>query len=49
MTILKPCTCQHEYQDRRYGRGLRVHNATKGPARSGAPGWRCTVCGLEKT
>lgn len=40
--ILK-CTCKHEYQDRRYGPMLRVHNALlrdKGEAQY----YRCTIC-----
>jgi hypothetical protein len=36
------CTCKHEYQDKRYGEGKRVHNlAVKAEA------WRCTVCGAK--
>jgi len=31
------CTCQHEDQDARYGRGRRVKNKCNG-------GHRCTVC-----
>lgn len=32
------CTCKHEYQDKEYGKGNRVHNSC-------AKGYRCTVCG----
>ena len=40
--ILK-CNCKHEFQDKEYGPGMRVHNyAPKGY--NGQPGWRCTVC-----
>jgi len=37
-----PCTCSHEYQDSRYGKGNRVHNPRikDGKLR----GWCCTVC-----
>lgn len=35
--VIKPCTCQHSYQDKNYGHGLRVHN--KGPTKI-----VCTVC-----
>lgn len=42
MTGIFPCTCKSEYQDKRYGPGLRVHNEAKS---SKAAGWRCTVCG----
>lgn len=35
--ILK-CTCEHEFQDKAYGKGMRVHNVTEeGDA-------ACTVC-----
>lgn len=35
---VRPCKCNHEYQDRRYGKSNRLHNPTaKGD-------WRCTVC-----
>jgi hypothetical protein len=40
-----PCTCAHAEQDRMYGAGKRVHNATTKPPR---PPWRCTVCGKER-
>lgn len=39
--ILK-CTCQHDYQDKRYGKGKRVHN------RKADGTWTCTVCRSEK-
>ena len=40
--ILK-CSCKHEWQDKEYGPGMRVHNlARKGY--NGRAGWRCTVC-----
>jgi len=38
------CSCEHAWQDRRYGKGKRVHNATKklvGMTQQ----YRCTVCG----
>lgn len=42
-TTVKRCGCRSEYQDGKYGAGLRVHNlAPKKPC------WRCTVCGTEK-
>jgi hypothetical protein len=34
----KRCTCVHEFQDKRYGKGMRVHNKMD-------KGWNCTVCG----
>lgn len=38
-----PCTCKHQFQDERYGKGLRVHNyGIKDKV------YRCTVCGNER-
>lgn len=31
------CSCTSEFQDRTYGRGMRVHNLA-------VKGYRCTVC-----
>lgn len=43
MTKIISCTCQSEYQDKRYGAGKRVANTTdNGDA-------RCTVCGSTKS
>ena len=45
--MIAQCSCHHKYQDKRYGKGMRVHNF--GPkANKGNPGWRCTVCGAVK-
>lgn len=35
------CVCKHTEQDKLYGQGRRLHNAT-------AKGYRCTVCGRER-
>jgi hypothetical protein len=44
MTI-KKCDCEHKFQDERYGKNMRVHNIyTKDSG-----GYRCTVCGKDKT
>lgn len=37
MSKVLPCTCQHAFQDRRYGTGRRLHNETKN-------GFCCTSC-----
>jgi hypothetical protein len=45
---VKRCSCKDKFQDKRYGHKLRLHNKTlKHPTSSG--GWRCTVCGKEKS
>jgi hypothetical protein len=40
--MIKKCTCEHVFQDQKYGKGNRVHNKAKGPNNSVE--WRCTVC-----
>ena len=40
--VVKTCTCSSEYQDKRYGAGLRVHNLCKKGEKA-----RCTVCSKE--
>jgi len=42
---IAPCTCRHEYQDEKYGKGMRVFNPRMPSGKLG--GWRCTVCGRE--
>ena len=39
--VLK-CKCKHEYQDKKYGKGKRVHNLDS----KDVP--HCTVCGNKK-
>jgi hypothetical protein len=36
------CSCVHKYQDEKYGENKRVMNKT-------GKGYRCTVCGKDKT
>lgn len=37
------CTCEHKYQDKKYGKGKRVHTFNEKNKV-----WRCTVCTNEK-
>ena len=47
-TKVMPCQCQHEYQDKKYGRQMRLFNLADGNGKQ--PGrYRCTVCGKERT
>lgn len=39
----KQCTCTHEYQDQKYGDGIRVHNPLA-KKKEQPQQWRCTVC-----
>jgi len=34
------CGCPQQYQNKRYGAQMRVHNRTQN-------GWRCTGCGRD--
>jgi len=38
--MIKKCTCEHKYQDSKYGKKNRVFNPT-------ANGYRCSVCKRE--
>lgn len=38
------CSCQHEFQDQMYGKGMRVWNPT-GKGSNQGDGYVCTVCG----
>ena len=40
-SILINCNCKHEYQDNKYGNGVRVANLSN-------KGWRCVVCSSIK-
>lgn len=40
-TVVRPCQCLSDFQDRQYGRGARVHTV-------GTRKLACTVCGNEK-
>ena len=46
---IKKCTCANAYQDKKYGKKLRVHNRTKQSDDQHNKGWRCTVCKDVKT
>jgi len=44
--IVKPCKCEHEFQDKRY-HGQRVWNLAEdeaGKTKKGIKRYRCTVC-----
>ena len=46
MIIIRKCTCNHVFQDKRFGYGKRAHNLC---AKDGkAKGLCCTVCGNVK-
>jgi len=41
------CTCKNEYQDKHYGKDVRVFNKTEKTA-AGKHYYRCVVCNNEK-
>ena len=43
-TKVLPCKCQHEFQDKTYGKGQRLHNWAEKAFKTAGGGWRCTVC-----
>lgn len=46
-TQILDCQCKHDWQDRQYGRGKRLHNKILNEKGIG-PQWRCTVCQKER-
>ncbi len=46
-TKLIKCECKHEYQDQKYGKGIRLANKTKFVHVENEV-YRCTVCKREK-
>ena len=47
MTTTKvKCMCEHMYQDKKYGKGIRLANKC-GTTNMGNIKYRCTVCGKE--
>jgi len=44
--IIQKCSCEHEYQDKKYGKGRRVHNPTN-KKQGEISVVRCTVCSRE--
>jgi ribosomal protein S14 len=43
------CSCVHEFQDKRYGKGVRIANPINKAIKEGRDAHRCTVCGREHT
>jgi len=44
-----PCVCRDEFQDKRHGRTLRVHNRTKQNKSESERRWRCARCKRESS
>ena len=42
--MIKSCTCKHEYQDKKYGKGKRVFNKMDKQIGPGNHYYKCTVC-----
>lgn len=43
MVKILQCSCEHAYQDEKYGKKMRVHNS-----RVKQDEYRCTVCGTVR-
>ena len=41
------CVCKHEFQDKRYGPGMRVTTPVNKALKEGRDAHRCTVCRRE--
>jgi hypothetical protein len=39
------CSCYHPWQDKKYGKGIRLHNRSNRDSKRAY----CTVCGMMKT
>ncbi len=48
MPIIK-CDCKHKWQDKEYGKGMRLHNGCYRGLGNTLMGYRCTVCGDLKS
>jgi hypothetical protein len=46
--MIKKCTCKHEYQDKKYGKGNRIFNPTSKKKGADSIYYRCTVCLREE-
>lgn len=44
-STVKKCSCSHEFQDKEYGKGMRLHSLSEDKKDA-----KCTVCGnIKKT
>lgn len=47
-TARLPCTCSSEFQDKTYGKGIRLH-IMKQKTKGRDPDYTCTVCGKVRS
>lgn len=47
MAMIKPCTCKDEFQDKTYGKGMRVFNYNVNSKEKTVVA-RCTVCNTKR-
>lgn len=43
-TMVLSCTCKHDFQDKQYGKGNRLHNVSGNGGKAA-----CTVCSTPKS
>lgn len=48
MVVIKQCSCEHDFQDKAYGKQMRLHNVGK-DINSETVQVTCTVCGKQST
>lgn len=48
MVVIRQCSCEHDFQDKAYGKQMRLHNVGK-DVNSEAVQVTCTVCGKKST
>jgi len=41
--VKKKCSCDHKFQDEKYGKQIRIHNVSLSGTKC-----KCTVCGKER-
>ena len=46
-TVILPCNCKSEFQDTRYGKGMRLFNISQKKGEK-SPKKKCTVCNSIK-
>jgi hypothetical protein len=46
---IMPCNCLNDFQDRTYGKRMRVHTFHTKTAKDVNPSYSCTVCGTTRS
>lgn len=46
--VIASCSCAHAFQDKRYGKGMRVHSPLGPTRKDRSATMRCSVCGVKR-